>query len=405
MKGGRFRILPSAFPLPHSAFRIFLTLFLIFSILPAEGSTWEKLADLRSFCFTLQYHSEVPVVIRAQLKGKWQAPDKEEWNGFFERDGKKEKIHLFASDVREFELTRSGWQVRPRGLETRILEQIQQVFLGETLEFIREERGKYLYRFKPNLPLIDPQGIKGLKGIVEVDRHSKLPVRIYCADENKKSEWELRLFPNRAGLVKIPFVPVLQVLLLSPDYRWTCGERRKAAGIIKQRLKEMGVDFRMKWGRTGVDLAIDRRITHQGLKLLFSSGRVEIWTGKIVSDSEDPKLKTLPVGGDEAKKVCLGTLLGDNGSLYAEADLDLPAEPRLRVRYKEHPAWRIPESDTGVIVLIIDGVAIGIGKPGTDDGFIFTDIGSKENVWIIAALTNHPPLTRKFDVTIKKTAE
>lgn len=359
----------------------------------------ESLARLRSFRFWLHYQSDAPVAIRARFAGKWQSPDREEWNGFWEGEGKREKVCLCASDDRQFELTPLGWQVAKRGLETKLLDQIQQVFHGATLELIGEERGKYLYRFRPNLPLIDPGGVKGLKGIVEVDHYSGLPVRIYCVDEQKRNEWELRLDRfNRAGSVKIPFVPVLRATLSSVGYRWTCGERKRAMVIMEERLKELGVDFRMSWGRAGIDLAIDRMIARPGLELLFSVGRVEVWRGEEIqqtlSDSEGKN--AIPIAGDEARKVILRTLLGQNGSLYAEPEFDLPVEPKLRVSFN---SGLIEEG--GLVVLVVDGIAISIGKADGEKGFVFTDIGGKEKVGIIAALANHPALPREFRVMLK----
>ncbi len=395
-------------------------------ILPTSFSSptllLENLSRQRSFCFSLSYRTDSPLSLRAQFKGKWENPDKESWVGFWEREGVMENVRLSAVDERQLELTPAGWRITARGLEARVLEQLQQVFYGAVFKPWGEKRGRLLYQFIPNLPLIDPEGTKGLIGIVEIDKVTQLPIRIWCYDEEKTAEWEMRFGRfNRAGRVEMPFIPLFKCKLSPVGIRLTRDEKRKTAMILKNRLKELGVGYRMKWGCKALDLTLDRPLPFPSLELLFSQGRVELWSGWLISQGEkwEPGVRSsliLPIAGDVAKMVALDSLIAENSSLSAKPELNLPFQPQLRISVLSRrdtasaPPTLLSGEASGcsppdsrrkapaVVALLVNGMVVGIGKEKGAGEFLFDDIGGEEKLRIIAVLANYPPLPSGFQV-------
>ncbi|MGQ9708712.1 MAG: hypothetical protein ACUVUR_07575, partial [bacterium] len=297
-------------------------------------------------------------------------PDREAWDGFYERHGERVRVCLRAKGEIQFAKNDSGWQSQPRGLETKILEQIEQVLYDSKLEFLSEEKGRYRFRFNPQMTLIDPLRAKGLTGILEVDRVTALPVRIYCADDRKSAELDIRLDRfNRAGGVNIPFVPVMRLSLVPNRQRLSRSEQREAATILKQRLTELGIEHRLKWTGVGYDLRIDRMMTGRSLELLASTGRVEVWTG-VWADLDSPTewgkmegggVRRVMVAGDAAKQVILQRQVADNQQMDAKADCNLPFKPELVIELKSSPTMTAL-SDSAVLVMLVDGKAFDFTK-------------------------------------------
>jgi hypothetical protein len=396
-----------------------------------DNRCWEGLRNLKSFRFNVFYRTDVPVAVEARFSGIWEHPDREAWDGFYKREGKRTAVCLRAQSEVQFEKSDPGWQPHPRGLETKILGQIEQVLYERKLEFVREEKGRYLFRFQPQMSLIDPLRVKDLAGILEVEKVSALPVRIYCADKLKSAEWEIRLSGfNRAGRVHIPFVPVMSFNLIPLGPGLVQSEKARAGTILKQRLAELGIEHQLKWTRAGLELKIARSMSARALRFLTGKGRVEVWTG-IWADSANWHQQTgsqetlalqLSVHGDAAKSVILQKLLADNQGMRAKVDCELPFQPKLIIEFKERPSLlpfassqfpvlnQEPNSGLAVaegtpknqapalFVLVVDGSGIDVTTMASDNRFVFSDVGGEEMVRIIAALTNSQPLPIDFQV-------
>ncbi|MEO0067611.1 MAG: hypothetical protein ABIK23_00530 [candidate division WOR-3 bacterium] len=370
-----------------------------------------RLSELKSFRFYLQYFTDVPVRIRAQFSGIFNQPDIESWDGFYVKNGKKVRAVLRARAEVQMQLSDAGWQTQPRGLETMIVKQIEQVLTGAKLEFLREEKGRVLYQFEPQMSLIDPLRVKRLKGVVELDGVSGLPVRLFCFDENGAAKWEVRIDRyNRAGRVEMPFVPVMRLSLVPQSRSLLKGQRQEVMRILKERFKDFGLEHRLKWMGSALSLEIDRAMTIQALRLLTSKGRIEIYQGSWVRQGQDSSIyPVVPVAGDAARMIHLDTLLADNSLIDAEVDCTLPVQPKLIIKLQNTDEGRretevigLHSSLLGQFALVVDGAVVDVTEEITENRLVFADLGNEETVRILAALANNPPLPVDLGLVVKE---
>uniref|UniRef100_A0A7V3V032 Uncharacterized protein n=1 Tax=candidate division WOR-3 bacterium TaxID=2052148 RepID=A0A7V3V032_UNCW3 len=361
-----------------------------------NADIYKELTRLKTFRFTLWYRTDMPVHLTARYTGQWEGPDKELWDGFLNRDGVKQQVRLRAKNDVQFILTDSGWQVQPRGLETQIFSQLEQMFIDVQLNYTGQVHNNYCFEFKPRMTLIDPLRLKDITGELEVDRTSGLPVRIYLTNAQKSAEWELRLSHfNRAGKVQIPFVAATKLYLFSP-HCLHCKVRKKFTRMFINRLDRIRIDYRLKWRGNCLQVQLERVLSRAALELLSTRGKVELWRGRWLGLKETAMGKVLGVGIDPASRVELLEKIGENSSLISEIDSLTSQKQKLIVE-----AGGGNQNLDSKYILLIDDRVIGITDDvrvfaGKDEGhktvLIFSDIAPEEVLPIISALINSQPL-------------
>lgn len=365
-----------------------------------DRNYWKILTQLNSFTFTLYYHTDWPTTITAKYSGRYNRPDREQWDGYWEREDVTKVIRLRAWGDWQFAMEGTTWRKTPRGLESKIFDQIEQLFHDAHLEYLGLEKGRFRYRFKPHLPLLDLPEQKHMSGILEIDAKSNLPVRIYCLADDRSAEWDMRFERcNRAGKIKFPFVPAIRIVVTTLKGGVNYFRINEAKTIIRNRLKYLGIECQLKtmgiFPNSKFAVLMDRVFTQPALRMLFGVGRVELWKGEW-SDGTGASGVTRPVGRDASKRVVLRTLLAGNQELNTELVPELPvAPPRLLVTISSKE-----KKGEGLPVLVLDGVVLGVGVWEERDRCSFGDIGGEETARIVAALARQKPLPLelRFDV-------
>ena len=363
----------------------------------ASAGVWERLTNLRSFEFTLSFHTDMPFPIGVRFSGRREQPDREVWSGQMRRGTEVSVVELRAEGPDQYEKERSVWRRTMRGIETRVLEQGEGAFRGRPFEFVGTERGRYKFAFKPDLPILDPTRSKKLTGIMEVDPHSGLPVRLYCSDSARTAEWELRLGRfNRAGSVDVPYQPAMTV-----DARPTKALSRAAFGrtvaILNQRLAELGWDHRLRRTSRGLTLQLGQPKSRRQIDLLFSRGSVEVWQGSwVLSGEETTGMGAIvEVGGDASRRVVLERLLARDDQIAAEVRTNTPLAAAL--------VTSVVVPDTGEpAILVVNHVALSAASPTPEGNLVFDDIGSEDDVRAIAALATGGVIPGDFGITVKQ---
>ena len=363
----------------------------------ASAGVWERLTNLRSFEFTLSFHTDMPFPIGVRFSGRREQPDREVWSGQMRRGTEVSVVELRAEGPDQYEKERSVWRRTMRGIETRVLEQGEGAFRGRPFEFVGTERGRYKFAFKPDLPILDPTRSKKLTGIMEVDPHSGLPVRLYCSDSARTAEWELRLGRfNRAGSVDVPYQPAMTV-----DARPTKALSRAAFGrtvaILNQRLAELGWEHRLRRTSRGLTLLLGQPKSRRQIDLLFSRGSVEVWQGSwVLSGEETTGMGAIvEVGGDASRRVVLERLLARNEQIAAEVRTNTPLAAAL--------VTSVVAPDTGEpAILVVNHVALSAAGPTPEGKLVFDDIGSEDDVRVIAALATGGVIPGDFGITVKQ---
>ena len=359
----------------------------------AGAGAWERLAQLRSFGFTLSFHTDMPFPIEVRFSGIREQADREVWSGYMGRRSEVSKVELRAEGSDQYEREQSGWRRTMRGIETRVLEQGEGAFRGRPLEFIGTERGRYRFAFKPDLPILDPTQTKQLTGVMEVDSRSGLPVRLYCSDSAKTAEWELRLGRfNRAGSVSIPYEPAMTVDA-RPTERVSREAFNRAIATIDERLSKLGWEHRLSRTSHGLVLLLRQPKSRRQVELLFSRGNVEVWQGRWIGTGESADA-AVEVGRDAARRVVLEHRLAANEQIAAEVRTTTPVAAALVT------SVALPDSH-GLAILVVDRAALSAASSGPDGKLVFQDIGNADDVSVIAALANGGVIPTDFGLTVK----
>jgi hypothetical protein len=359
----------------------------------AGAGAWQRLAQLRSFGFTFGFHTDMPFPIEVRFSGAREQADREVWSGYMRRRNEVSKVELRADGPDQYEKEHSGWRRTMRGIETRVLEQGEGAFRGRSLEYTGTEHGRYLFAFKPDLPILDPTQTKKLTGVMEVDPRSGLPVRLYCSDSAETAEWELRLGRfNRAGSVDVPYEPAMTV-----DARPTRPLNRAAFGravaVVNQRLAELGWEHRLRRTSRGLVLLLGQPKSRRQVELLFSKGSVEIWQGRwiVTGESTDAAVE---VGGDAARRVVLERRLAANEQIEAEVRTTTPLAAALVT------SVTLPDN-RGPAILVVDRAAMSAASSDPDGKLVFQDIGNEDDVRVIAALASGGVIPSDFGIALK----
>jgi len=360
----------------------------------AGAGAWERLAHLRSFGFTMSFHTDMPFAIEVKFTGAREQADREAWSGFMRRRTEVSRVELRAEGPEQYEREQSGWRRTMRGIETRVLEQGEAAFRGRSLEFAGTEHGRYLYAFKPDLPILDPTQTKKLTGVMEVDPRSGLPVRLYCSDSARTAEWELRLGRfNRAGSVDVPYEPAMTVdaIPTRPLGRAPFG---RAVAVVNQRLAKLGWEHRLRRTSRGLVLLLGQPKSRRQVELLFSRGSVEIWQGRWIATGESTGA-AVEVGGDAARRVVLERRLAANEQIAAEVRTTTPLAAALVT------SAALPD-DRGPAILVVDGVAMSAARSDPDGRLVFQDIGNEDDVRVVVALASAGVSPSDFVITLEQ---
>lgn len=363
---------------------------------PEQAGTgaWERLARLRSFRFSLSFHTDTPFPIEVRFTGVREQADRELWSGHIRRRGEVSKVELRAEGSDQYEREPAGWRRTIRGIETKVLEQGEGAFRGRPFEFVGSERGRYRFAFRPDLPILDPTRTKRLTGFMEVDHHSGLPVRLYCSDSDKTAEWELRLGRfNRAGSVNVPYQPAMTVDA-RPAQALDRAAFDRTVAILRRRLTELGWDHRLRRTSRGLTLLLGQPKSRRQVELLFSRGRVEVWQGRWLGTGETGTA-ALEVGGDASRRAVLERRLAANEELAAEVRVVTPLTAALA-------ASAVPSDTARPIILVVDQEARSTAGSDSDGKLLFNDLGSEDDVRVIAALSATGVIPTDFRITVKQ---
>ena len=362
----------------------------------AARGYWDKLNTAKSFSFDLRYHTDVPFKISASFRGTRQSTDRESWDGEWMRGAEREPVTLRAAGPVQYERDGGVWRRTQRGLETKILDQAGPVLRGVKLRPAGRERGRYVYEFNPEVPIIDPAQTRKLLGRLELDARTGLPLRVYCSDSVKAAEWELKFSGyNHPVKIDVPFLPV-QMVEVVPNRRLSRTEWAEAARVVEARLTSMGTECRISRTRAGFRLELDRAFSPGHLGLMVGRGQVEVWSGSPAGDSLVRNTAiVVGIGGDAARRIRLGRRLAGPDDLELQPRLDLPVDPRIAASF---PALRGAAFRDSMVVLLVDGAAVSSGVPDSSGDLLFGDIGGEDMVRILAAVAEHGALPAAFTV-------
>ena len=363
----------------------------------AADHALERLEMLESFRFSLSFHSDTPFALGADMTGTWQSPDREYWKGAWTRAGERTGFEMVGAGDVQYRMEDGEWEREPRGVETRVMDQVEQLLHGKRKELVGQEGDVYRYEFSPWLPVLDPARTRTFRATLELDARNGLPLGISCVDSSGEVSWDAGFSRfNRAGRVSVPFV-VRQEAVLALGGRACCGTRRRAEAILRRRLAELGWEFRLsrRWCRTVLQLGQD--ITRSQVEMALAPGKVEVWEAERVEGGTGTPGEVVMVGGDAAFRVRLLRLAGTNGDFEASLEQELLPEPAVSLSFEEPSALDVGPGR--LLVLVLDGEGLDAVGPVTGPVVRFRRLDSRQRFAVLAAQANHAPMPVGFVVT------
>jgi len=345
-----------------------------------------RLASLGSFAFRLEYRTDVPFELGADLSGAWQAPGRERWEGTTYRGVEMSSVRLVADGERQYEMREGRWDRQPRGYETRAIQQFGDAFRGRALTLA--DSGPVLrFDFTPLFPLLDPTRSKKLVGRLEVERATGLPKLLAIEESSGVARWQMSFSRfNRAGRVLTPFVPETS-FVLQPLGRVSRAALGAMVAVLRARLDTLGWEYRLERESGRLVLALDRRPSREAATVLLGRGEVSLHRAERTAAGDTGGMT---VGGDAAYRVILGPALGGNQEFSIENELEFIPEARL-VFVAREPA----RLDSGLVALVVDRKVTSAARAGA--GRVeFSDVGSKETGRIVRAVAANRPMPAGF---------
>uniref|UniRef100_A0A7C4CBN1 Uncharacterized protein n=1 Tax=candidate division WOR-3 bacterium TaxID=2052148 RepID=A0A7C4CBN1_UNCW3 len=287
-------------------------------------------------------------------------------------------------------MTASGWRKSPRGVETRVLDQMRQALEGVALLPAGEEHGRRSFAFTPKATILDPAQTTLFTGRLETDAGSGFPLAMVYGDQSGRKLWRMEFSRfNRAGKVWVPFVPD-QTLNVSPSRRLSSSGWSQAVRVLRGRLGQFGVEHRVRRRGNRLEVSLTEALNPAQSDLLFSVGRVELWEAEWTArDSVGQGGCIAVVGGDVAQTARLRRLIATNGQIAAKTDESLPVRPELIVTAAGIRAGAL-------VVLLVDGVAVGAAWAEADGQLRFAGLGRCSLDGTLAAVANNPVLPVEF---------
>jgi len=346
-----------------------------------------RLAGLRSFAFRLEYRTDVPFELGADLSGVWQAPGREQWEGTTYRGAEKSSVRLVADGERQYEMREGRWDRQPRGYETRVLEQFGDAFRGRVLTLA--DSGPVLgFDFTPLFPLLDPTRSKKLAGSLRIERRTGLPIQLAIEESSGVARWQMSFSRfNRAGRVLTPFVPETS-FVLKPLGRASGAALGRMVAVLRARLDTLGWEYRLERESGRLVLALDRRLSREAAAVLLGKGEVSLHRAERTPVGDTGGMM---VGDDAAYRVRLGQALGVNRQFGIENELEFIPEARLVFVAREPTRL-----DSGLVALVVDRKVASAAR--AEAGRVeFGDVGSKETGRVLAAVAKNEAMSVGFE--------
>lgn len=351
-----------------------------------------RLGRLENFAFRLSYHTDRPFELGADFTGVRDSSDREIWRGTWRRAGTRTPFAVVGDGEIQYELLEDGWSREPRGIESRVLDHLEQVLRTPEFRFDGETRSALRYRFDPKLPLLDPSGQKRIVGELEICRRTGLPLRARCREQDGPARWELSLSNfNRAGAVTVPFVPV-QELAVAPLGRASRRELGRSVRTVAARLEALSRRHRFfragpfdpdrRWGQ--LFLQLEREESAPLIERLLGPGRIELWAAETAVGNG----ALVEIGGDASRLARPVRLLGGNGDFDVSTELEFLARPTLAFSGREER----PLLEEELVLLVVDGHALDAARVRSGR-LEFVSIGGREQVQALAAVAAQPGIT------------
>lgn len=339
-----------------------------------------RLDSASSFRFSLSYRVSAGLGIAASFQGWRRRPDTEVWAGTWNNQGVSSRVAMVASGSKQYTKGDDGqWLLTQRGVETRILDQVQAVLLDTMASLLRPG----VYGFAARMPLFDAAAAGRYQGEIRIGRNG-MPVAITVREMDGRSGWECRF--SRFGWpvrIRLPFVPA-QTIRIQPETRHCCCVVQQARRRLIARFRSIGVDIRLA---AGGRVLVDQALPVSLLGLLVGRGRVELWSAVRTEDTT-----AQPVASDVARRVRLRHRLLANRLLLAQPDTSLPLFPTLTCAI-------LPDSVSSMVALVVDGQVLDAREVGPyQDKVQFTELGSSALVVAIAAMAQAAPLPFGFGI-------
>ncbi|MCK4306703.1 hypothetical protein KAW50_00590 [candidate division WOR-3 bacterium] len=263
-------------------------------------------------------------------------------NGFWEFDGKREKVKVIGIGEKEYKWENRKWQEGSRTNMSNPVATLELVCSVGEWRFKELEEKSFIYDFKPNLLFMDPRLIE-TKGLIWIDAETKVPEKILAETENIRWEFEIKSIGEEYEILN-PSAKKKKIEVVA-----SCKSLR-VAQILKERFELYWfnrVEYKLK-GNTITLSFLAQMCPESLIKTLLEPGNLELYKADYTSGSDESRHF---VCGDPTKPVVLKEKLQqelvdisfEGGFMEFTFDKELPEGKSIAVMVDNKIIGFVPE--------------------------------------------------------------
>jgi hypothetical protein len=255
-----------------------------------------------------------------RLSGTWYGPG-----------GAQKFDYVGLGDI-EYLKKGSAWERISRGEESDIFTQIVRILTTDTFEY-KGGDGDFTYRFRANVPFLDPERRKDMIGFITVSSDNFLPKYIWAGLPDSTTYWTARLSGyNSARGIKPP-VKEMQEYLVIPNTRSTDDYAK-----LKRRLELLSVESRLEQVDNGFLLRLDEYLGLEDVMEMLRPGGMALYEA---TGDREKAAKTAYLLGDMYRPLYLTGRFATEGDIRRiDIGFDRSSKPYVSLKLRKKYALR-----------------------------------------------------------------
>lgn len=219
-----------------------------------------------------------------RLSGKWYG------------DGSEQDFEYVGMGDIEYSRKGVAWEQISRGEESDIFTQITRIL--STDDFIYGGRDDdYEYRFKANVPFLDPLRRKEMVGMMTVSPDNFLPTRVWAGLPDSSTYWTARIFDyNSSRSIRSPAKEKREYLVTSKN------GSKEDGGALEKRLDLLSVDYWLQEKSEGFAIGLPNHYSIEDATVFFKTGGMVLYA---VTDKSEDASRIAYLRGDVNKPIYL----------------------------------------------------------------------------------------------------
>uniref|UniRef100_A0A7C4TIX9 Uncharacterized protein n=1 Tax=candidate division WOR-3 bacterium TaxID=2052148 RepID=A0A7C4TIX9_UNCW3 len=274
------------------------------------------------------------------VKGVWEYPES--------------SYHFEYIGIKDREWMKKGkeWEESARGEESDIFSQIERVMEFDKFEYLNSEGNFYYFRFKPNVPFLDPARRDEMVGFLWISKKTFLPEIIWAGLPDSSVWWRVKISDlNRSVKISPPLSRMIEYEVLFDS---TGPEINQSIKMLKNRLGLLNVPFKLvKMGKK-IILKFPSYYQIDDVKEMLGPGRFFAYN---VADDKSGAIKSVYFANEPRKPIYVSKqVFGSDDVKSCEIKFDNLKRPFILIHLKRDSEFskRVAFELNGSVVAITE---------------------------------------------------